>query len=95
VMLWQLRRGTKAMGAVAAADARLRRAAPRIALACVVMGAVLYAAARWLGPALADPLHRYPALALLVGIGLASYAGAVFASGGMRLAELRAAMRRG
>ena len=50
VMLWQLWRGTRPMGDMAAADARLRRAAPRIALASVLMGAVLFAAARLLAP---------------------------------------------
>ena len=93
-MLWQLWHGTKPMGDTAAADARLRRTAPRIALSSVLMGAVLLAAARLLAPLLADPLHRYAALALLVAIGIAAYAAAVFATGGMRLADLRAAMRR-
>ena len=38
IMLWQLWRGTRPMGDMAAADARLRRAAPRIALACAPDG---------------------------------------------------------
>ncbi len=95
VMLWQLWHGTRPMGDMAAVDARLRRAAPRIALSCLIMGAVLFLAASLLGPALADPGYRYLALALLVVVGMASYAGAVFATGGMRMSELRAAMRRG
>ena len=38
VMLFQLWRGTRAMGDAADPDARLRRAMPRIALACLAMG---------------------------------------------------------
>jgi putative peptidoglycan lipid II flippase len=94
VMLWQLWQGTKPMGDMAAADARLRRAAPRIAVASLLMGVILAVAARLLGPVLADPLQRYAALALLVVLGFAAYAAAAFATGGMRLADLRAAMRR-
>ncbi|HET9069233.1 MAG TPA: lipid II flippase MurJ, partial [Amaricoccus sp.] len=94
VMLWQLWQGTKPMGDMAAADARLRRAAPRIAVASLLMGVILVVAARLLGPVLADPLQRYAALALLVVLGFAAYAAAAFAIGGMRLADLRAAMRR-
>jgi putative peptidoglycan lipid II flippase len=94
VMLWQLRRGTRPMGEVAAADARLRRAVPRIALACVVMGAALLVGLWLLAPLFEAGALRYLALALLVGIGMASYAVAVVATGGLRLADLRAALRR-
>ncbi len=94
VMFWQLWRGTRPMGDVAAADARLRRAAPRIALSCLIMGGALFLGARVLAGPLADPLHRYPALALLVAVGMAAYTAAVFATGGLRAADLRAAMRR-
>ena len=95
VMFWQLWRGSRPMGDVAAADARLRRAAPRIALSCLIMGGALFLGARLLAGPLADPLHRYPALALLVALGMAAYTAAVFATGGLRAADLRAAMRRG
>ena len=94
VMLWQLWRGTRPMGDMAAADARLRRAAPRIALSCLIMGGALILGARLLAGPLADPLHRYLALALLVALGMASYAAAAFATGALRPADLRAAMRR-
>jgi putative peptidoglycan lipid II flippase len=95
VMLLQLWRGALGMGEAAAPDARLARALPRIAAACAAMGGVLVAAAALLGPALAADGLRYPALALLVALGLASYAAAVLALGGLRPADIRAALRRG
>jgi putative peptidoglycan lipid II flippase len=94
VMLVQLWRGTKPMGDAAAADARLRRALPRIALACTVMAAALVAGARLLAPAFVDPLLRYAALAVLVALGLATYAAAALATGALRPADIRAALRR-
>ncbi|MBP7001968.1 murein biosynthesis integral membrane protein MurJ [Amaricoccus sp.] len=95
VMMWQLWRGTGPMGEVAAPDARLRRAAPRIVLASILMGGVLLAVSWLLAPLFEDRLWRYGALALLVSAGMASYAAAVVATGGLRLADLRAALRRG
>ena len=62
VMLFQLWRGSRPMGDAAEPDARLRRAAPRIALACLVMGGVLVIADRLLAGALAraDAALRRP-----------------------------------
>ena len=95
VMLFQLWRGARAMGEAAEPDARLRRALPRIAGACAAMAAALLVG-RWLMSGwLAAPLLRYPALALLVAAGMASYALAVLAFGGLRRADIRAALRRG
>jgi putative peptidoglycan lipid II flippase len=93
VMLLQLWRGTRPMGDAAAPDARLRRALPRIALACALMGAVLIAAQRLLAPALSDPTLRYGALALLVAAGMAAYAAAAVVVGALRPADIRAALR--
>jgi putative peptidoglycan lipid II flippase len=95
IMLLQLWHGTRAMGEAAAADARLRRALPRIAAACLVMAVVLAGAARLLAGPLADPGWRYAALAALVVAGMASYALAAFGFGAVRPRDLRAAMRRG
>jgi putative peptidoglycan lipid II flippase len=95
VMLLELWHGARGLDGAATPDARLRRGLPRILAACLVMGAVLAAAARWLAPALATDFLRYGALALLVAAGMASYALAVFAFGGLRLADIRAALRRG
>ena len=94
VMLVQLWRGARPMGEAAEPDARLRRALPRIMAACVAMGAALLAARFGLAGWLAAPGLRYPALGLLVAAGLASYAGAVLAFGGLRPSDLRAALRR-
>jgi putative peptidoglycan lipid II flippase len=94
-MLLQLWLGARAMGEAAAPDARLRRALPRIAGACLVMSGVL-TAGRWLlADWLAAPGLRVLALALLVAAGMASYAGVVLALGGLRPADIRAALRRG
>lgn len=95
VMLVQLWRGAAAMGDAARLDARLRRAMPRLLLACLAMTAILFAARAALAPWLDAEGLRYPALALLVGAGMATYAGVVLAAGGLRPSDIRAAMRRG
>lgn len=94
VMLWQLWHGARAMGDAAEPDDRLRRVVPRAALAALAMGAVLAGAEILLADALRDPGIRYPALVLLVAIGLASYAVCVLVFGALRPADLRAALRR-
>jgi putative peptidoglycan lipid II flippase len=95
VMLLQLWRGTRKLDGAAAIDARLKRALPRIALSSLVMGAVLLAGAYWLREALATDYLRYAALALLVGLGAATYGAAAVATGAIRATDLRAALRRG
>ena len=94
VMIVQLWAGSRRMGDAADPDARLRRAVPRIALACLAMGVVLYGAARVLAGPLGDPGLRYAALAVLVGIGFVTYATAALAFGAIRPADIRAALRR-
>jgi putative peptidoglycan lipid II flippase len=94
VMLIQLWGGVRPMGDAAAPDARLRRAAPRLLLAALLMGLALVVAGRLLAGALDDPGLRYGALALLVGVGFVGYAAAAFAVGALRPADLRAALRR-
>ena len=69
------------------ADARLRRALPRIGLATLVMGAALWIVAAALEPWFAPPsgtVVRLGALAVLVGAGLLVYAVAVLAAGRLR-----------
>jgi len=94
IMVAQLWLGSRGMGPEARADARLVRRLPRIGLAALAMGACLYGGTLLLGPALGTPGLRYAALALLVGIGIASYALAGTALGAFRLAELRAVLSR-
>lgn len=95
IMVWQLWRGTKGMGEAVEVDARLRRAVPRIALACLVMVAALLGMHWLLADLFADRLGRYIALTVLVGVGMAVYAVAVLGLGAIRITDLRAALRRG
>jgi putative peptidoglycan lipid II flippase len=74
-------------------DARLRRAAPRIALAAAAMGGALWFVAGH--PIFADTVWRIPALGAAVAGGAALYAALTLALGGLRIADLRAAVRRG
>jgi putative peptidoglycan lipid II flippase len=91
----QLWLGARGMGDASSPDARLLRAVPRIALSCVAMAAILLVARHLLAGALAADYLRYPALALLVLLGMTSYAAAVLALGGLRPTDIRAALRRG
>lgn len=74
-------------------DASLRRRFPRILIASATMGGLLVLADHYLASAVADPTLRYPALAILVGGGLAVYAGAGSAIGAFRLSEILATLR--
>lgn len=94
VMVWLLARGTAPMGEVARFDDRFRRRIWRICLAAAIMGAVLWVTAILLGPMLFTPGWRYLALALLVGIGSASYFGAGQILGAFRLTEFGRTLRR-
>lgn len=95
VMVWQLWRGSRAMGPEAALDDRLKARLPRIVLASLVMGAGL-----WLGAmALQGPLHqhlaRYAALGALVVGGSVLYFAAGGLIGAFRLSDFRSLRRRG
>jgi putative peptidoglycan lipid II flippase len=93
-MAWLLWRGARRMGEAARLDDRCRRRIWRIVAAAFAMGAVLWLASLLLGRALAAPTLRYAALALLVGIGMATYAAAGRALGAFTTADLRDALRR-
>ena len=80
-----------------AGDARLRRSLPRIALATVIMGAVLWMVAAalqpWFAP-LSGTAVRLGALAMLVGAGFLVYVIAIVALGVIDRRQLRDLLRR-
>ncbi len=91
-----LYRGLKARGFMEG-DARLARALPRIVLSAVLMGVVLYAAARGLDPWLVQSTGaavRFSALAVLIGAGFVAYFAAAHLTGAASLGQLRSAIRR-
>ncbi len=90
-LLW---RGARAFGDAAAADERLRRALPRLALATVVMAAALAAFAAARAGRFAAPGERWVALGEAVALGGLVYAAAVVLGGAIRLRDVRAALRR-
>ena len=83
------------MGEVARFDTRFRQRIWRICLASAAMGAVLWGVALALGPLLHTPFWRYPALAVLLGLGMLSYFGCGQAFGAFKLREFRSVLRRG
>lgn len=95
IMVAQLWWGSRKMGPEARFDARFCSRLWRILAACAVMALILWAASVLMAPALASEGLRYLALAGLVGLGMVSYFGAGFALRAFRIAEFKAAMRRG
>jgi putative peptidoglycan lipid II flippase len=93
-MALQLWLGSRGMGAAARLDARFLHRAPRIMAAALIMGALLFGAAWLLQSALITPFWRYPALALLVGIGIVGYFAAAQVLGAVKLNDLRQSLRR-
>jgi putative peptidoglycan lipid II flippase len=94
VMVGQLWLGSRRMGPEARFDARFMQRLPRIIAACAVMGAVLWAAAWALTPALHLPLWRYLALVGLCSIGIVAYFAAGTALGAFKLKDFAALRRR-
>lgn len=94
IMVLQLWLGTRKMGDEARFDTRFRQRLPRILIAAVLMGGVLWFGMVLLGPMLGTEGWRYAALALLVALGMGSYALAALALGAMRLSDLKSALRR-
>jgi putative peptidoglycan lipid II flippase len=77
------------------ADAQLKRRLPRLALAALLMGVVVWAFDRLLDPWLTGGfVERYAALAVLVGSGVALYGIACFLTGAYRIADLKALLAR-
>lgn len=94
VMVAQLWWGSRRMGAEARFDDRFRSRAPRIVLAALLMGAVLWGAAILLGPMIGTPGWRYLALLILVALGGLAYFAFGALTGAFRLSEWRAALTR-
>ncbi|MEM9551278.1 MAG: lipid II flippase MurJ, partial [Pseudomonadota bacterium] len=87
--------GARNLGPEARFDDRFWSRIWRVCLASAIMGAAVWAlASAWSGP-LTAPGIRYAALAGLVAAGMAVYFGAGQILGAFRLAEFRAAFRRG
>jgi putative peptidoglycan lipid II flippase len=75
-------------------DRRLALRLPRIVFASLLMAAVLWGAARWLGPYLATAGLRWGALGLLVAGGLVAYGLAALLTGATRWSDLKGIRRR-
>ena len=94
-MVWLLARGGRQFGDVARFDAQFRDRLWRICLASFVMGVVLWGGTLLLGPYLAISGLRFAALAVLIGLGMGSYALAGQLFGAFSVREMRSAFRRG
>ncbi|MEO0401093.1 MAG: murein biosynthesis integral membrane protein MurJ [Pseudomonadota bacterium] len=93
-MLALLYWGLRGMGEGVDLDSRYRTRLPRIIAAALIMGAILWVVAILLKPALGSDYIRYGALLGLIGIGGFAYFGAAHLLGGLRLSDVRGAMRR-
>ena len=93
-MVWQLWRGSRRMDESARFDARFKSRLPRIILAALLMGGVLWVMTVALGPALDVAKWRWLALGGLILSGMVSYFGAGTLIGAFHLAEFRALRRR-
>jgi len=94
VNIWMLYRTLRKRGHFEA-DARLRRRVPRLAIASVLMGAVLFFVAPAVDPYLTGSLiHRAAGLTALVAAGVAAYAIACFATGAFVLDDIKLLLRR-
>ena len=90
-LLW---RGATKMGEQTRFDERFWRRIWRIGIASWAMGGVLWLVALGLGPMFSTPGWRALALALLVGLGAASYFGIGHMIHAFRLSDFRSAMKR-
>jgi len=90
-LLWGKARG---LGVAAEVDSASRRSLPRLVLCAVIMGVVVWALALVTWPSLGEGPSRYFALAMLIAVGGGVYAGAVLATGALRVADLKASLAR-
>ncbi len=93
IMLLQLVTGSLKYEGIAM-DSRLKHSLPRIVLACIIMGIVLFFAASGLGSYLETAKIRYAALALLVVLAGATYLVALLGMGAMQISDIKRAFRR-
>lgn len=91
VLLW---RGSRAMGIEVQVDDRLKRALPRLVLASLIMGVIVWGLSWAMDDLLRAPGLRYVALAGLIAAGTAAYFAAVIGLGAMSVADLRRVIRR-
>jgi putative peptidoglycan lipid II flippase len=94
IMALQLWLGSRQMGDEARLDARMRNRLPRIVIASLIMGAVLWAAAWGMAGPLADVGWRYVALIALILLGIVSYFSIGAAIGAFKLSDFRNLRRR-
>ncbi|SPH16900.1 putative lipid II flippase MurJ [Defluviimonas aquaemixtae] len=93
-MTWQLWRGSRRMGEAADPDNRLLARLPRVVIASLAMGVILWGLSGLLSPQISAAGHRYWALAVLVLAGITVYGVAAYAVGAFRMADFRAGLSR-
>lgn len=93
VMVGQLWWGARRLGEETRFDARFLSRFWRICTASALMGAALWVGWGLLQPVLDERAYRIAGLALLILVGIASYAGAAFALKAVRLSDLKALRR--
>jgi putative peptidoglycan lipid II flippase len=93
-MVGLLYAGSRKFGVAVRLDDRCRARLPRIVLASLLMGGLLWLANLALGEWLYTAGVRYLALAVLIAVGMLGYGAIGQAVGAFRLAEFRAALRR-
>lgn len=91
VLLWA---GTRNMGEAAKFDERFFKTLPRIILATVVMGIVVYMTQQYLGQSLYTNGLRYIALSGLVASGIISYAMALIGFGAYSITDIKRILKR-
>ena len=94
-MVWLLARGGRQFGDVARFDSQFRDRIWRVCLASILMGVILWVTTLVLGPFLALPGIKFIALAVLIAVGISSYALVGQWIGAFSLREMRGAFRRG
>lgn len=91
LLLWA---GARKMEGAIHLDQRARRSLPKIVLASFIMGGVLWLLALALEPTFGQAGIRYLSLALLVAVGMITYAASVLALGAFNRNDLKRMLRR-